>query len=881
MEAIPTHASAWQLAWSDLERDGRDEVLYASYRGRLICQDVPSGRMKWSFELGGLPFAIRTRDIDGDGIQEVLASSSSLSVVALNASGKLLWRHTGTSPLYSVAAGRFLNPRQVLVAVGGEDLQVTLLDRNGRALKQMAYLDSDSYRSSIRSMDAGDADGDGRDELLVVNANNRFSLLDPRTGTFLWDQQGPNQSWANLFDGRLLDLDGSGRCNAYAANRKSVFAVDGGGQLLWEKRLAAGSMGCEQIALAPVDLDGDGKSELAAQLGSKLFVLDRNGEVRFSADASYFCFNGIAADAKPASRKVLLASVTGADRNVYRITFGASEKNELDAFAEPPGYRAEIAQNLTEIREQVKKLPVDSKTPRRAFTFSTSGGQPTLEQLRGEGKRGDRYKALYPNANIVYYSNFGLQETGYETTQAATYPAAELMKFAETAEESKAHHMLITGHGTDAAMSPATLDEWLKRTPTSCLGIVFSELNVAIYQLPEYARNKPKLDEFLERSFLPLIDTAARHGKHTYLMMKMNWWATVPAMGDLGRKLFAPERARWIVPSVEESAATTPEINLMGMVGLWRSGLVQSWEANIIDDQLVINSHLVEWKPSDPHHLLRHLVASASSGATHFKGLLNDFTVDRARKYDLPDNPLRYTPFGQLSQDIFLSLLDKGILDVPASDTIVGPSPVAFRFDEPSMDFLRCEHASVSQIPAQIPDASANGLFSGSEWAFVPTRDTFVPRYLLGVDRYGHAFLPRNPYGLPTIVPAWFTSPGCKYIQREWYTDGIDVIVNGARRPAAEMRSAIAKSFAQGAALLPVRATNCYWMGTRRSDGTFRVTLVDSPYVDPVGAEADLITFSPIRSLRDVIADKPVPFTGRTAKLKILAGAFRIVDVKL
>ena len=95
------------------------------------------------------------------------------------------------------------------------------------------------------------------------------------------------------------------------------------------------------------------------------------------------------------------------------------------------------------------------------------------------------------------------------------------------------------------------------------------------------------------------------------------------------------------------------------------------------------------------------------------------------------------------------------------------------------------------------------------------------------------------------------------------------------------MRSAIAKSFAQGAALLPVRATNCYWMGTRRSDGTFRVTLVDSPYVDPVGAEADLITFSPIRSLRDVIADKPVPFTGRTAKLKILAGAFRIVDVKL
>jgi outer membrane protein assembly factor BamB len=878
VETVPTQASAWQLAWTDLDRDGRDEIVYASYRGLLTCQEVQSGRVKWSFDLGGLPFAIRTRDINGDGFQEVIVASSSLSVVALNANGKLLWRHTGTAPLYSVAAGRLLDPRQVHVAVGGEDLKATLLDKDGRVVKQITYLDAGSYRSSARAMDAGDTNGDGLDELLVVNANNRFTLLDPRSGKVVWNQQGSN--WGRMFEGKLLDLDGSGRCKAYAASRKSVFAVDGTGQLLWEKRLAPGSMGCEQIALAPADLDGDGKLELAAQLGSKVFALDAAGNVRFTGDASYFYFNGIAASPKPASRQVMLASVTGADRNVYRVTFGAGAKNELDAFPEPPGYRAEIARNLGAIREQVRKLPVDRQTPRRAFTFSTSGGQPTREQLRGEGKRRDRYRALYPNGEIIYYTNLGLQETGYETTQAATYPVAELMKFAEAAEESKAYHMLITGHGTDPSMSPATLDEWLKRTPTTCLGIVFSELNVAIYQLPEYARSKPKFDEFIERSFLPLIDTAAKHGKRTHMMMKMNWWATVPALRDLGQKLFSPERRKWIVPAVEESAATTPEINLMGMVGLWRSGLVESWEANIIHDQLVINSHLVEWNPSDPHHLLRHLVASAAAGATHFKGLLHDFTMDRARKYDLPDNPLRYTPFGQLSQDIFLTLLDKGILDVPTPENIVGLSPVAFRFEDPSQAFLKCEHESVSQVPAQIPAASANGLFSGTEWAFTRTRDTFAPRYLLGVDRYGHAFMPTTPYGLPTLVPAWFSSPRCNYIQQQWHTDGIDVLVNGARRTAAEMKPAIAASFAQAAARLPVRATNCYWMGTRRSDGTIRVTLVDSPYVDPVGAEADLVTLTPIVSLRDVIANQPLPFTGRTAKLKIPAGAFRIVDVK-
>jgi hypothetical protein len=45
-------------------------------------------------------------------------------------------------------------------------------------------------------------------------------------------------------------------------------------------------------------------------------------------------------------------------------------------------------------------------------------------------------------------------------------------------------------------------------------------------------------------------------------------------------------------------------------------------------------------------------------------------------------------------------------------------------------------------------------------------------------------------------------------------------------------------------------------------------------------AEADLVTPTPIVSLHDVIANQPLTFTGHTAKLKIPAGAFRIVDLK-
>lgn len=869
VEPIPTQTSAWQLAW-----DGKDEIIYASYRGLLTCQDIASGRIKWSFDLEGLPFVIKTHDLDGDGKQEVLAASASLSVFALSADGKLRWRHRGTAPLYAIAAGRLLDKESVVVAVGGEDMKATLLGADGKVIKQLDYGGWDISRNRIRAMDAGDTDGDGLDELLLVNQSSRFSLLDPRTAKFVWDQK--NVAWGYLFDGRLLDLDGTGRSKVYVASRKIVFAVDAG-RVLWEKRIAPGSMGAEQIALAPVDFDGNGKSEIAAQIGSQLFVLDAEGSVRFEGDTSHFTFNGVAASPKPASREVVLASVTGADRNVYRVTFGAGTADGFKRFTDPPGYRGEIARNLTVIREQVRQLPVDRQTPRRAITFNLSGGQPAIEQVRAGAKQHEKFRAAYPNGDIVYYTHLGYQEPGFDTGQAATHPVPELMRLAEAAEESKTHHILVVAHGHHAAISPATLDEWLKRTPTSCIGIMFSELNVTAFQLPENARHKPQFDEFIERLFLPLIDTAAKHGKPSHMLMKMNWWASVPAMSDLGKKLFAPERRKWIVPGVEESAATSPEINFMGWMGLWRSGLVDAWEANIIDDQLVVNSHLVEWKPCDPHHLLRHLVASAASGATHFKAMQHGLTMDRARKYDLPDNPLRYTEFGRLSQDIFLMLLDKGILDVPTPENIVGLSPVTFRFDEPAMAFLQCDNESVSNVKAEVPAVSANGLFTGTEWAFTRTRESFAPRYLLNVERYGHAFMPQNPMGLPMIVPSWFKGFG---VEREWRTDGVDVITAEGRRSAAEMKGAILASFEDAAKKLPVRAMNCFWMGTRRADGTIRLTLVESPYVEPVGADVELITSAPIESLRDVIANKPVTFSGHSAKLRIAAGAFRIVDLK-
>ena len=139
-------------------------------------------------------------------------------------------------------------------------------------------------------------------------------------------------------------------------------------------------------------------------------------------------------------------------------------------------------------------------------------------------------------------------------------------------------------------------------------------------------------------------------------------------------------------------------------------------------------------------------------------------------------------------------------------------------------------------------------------------------------------YIPETPYGLPVIVPQWFKGD-MDWAQTEWVTDGVSVLANGCQRSAAHARGDVLKSFQQAANGLPVRATNCFWMATRRGDGTLRVTLTGADYLDPVDRDVELTALGRIKSLRDVISGRAIPSKGNRAKLTIPAGTFRIVDI--
>jgi hypothetical protein len=596
----------------------------------------------------------------------------------------------------------------------------------------------------------------------------------------------------------------------------------------------------------------------------------------FKSTHNYF-FNDIA-DALPSqSGRVLLGSVTGADHNVYVVSFDGRGKDQIETFAEPPGRRQGLQDNLWKIHKQVLAAKADPATPKRTYYFSLGGGGPSLERIPGTSASRRKFQRACPYDNLVFYNTLNYREPGREG-QGIETPVETILKIADAVEAGDQKHIFVVAHGTDAHMAASTLEEWLKRTPKTCLGITASELNVAFYNLPEHAKDKEKLDRFLDEYLVPFIDTAAKHGKPTYLLMKQNWWSVTPAMKSMADRIYTDQRRHWIIPQVEDSMTICPEVNLIGRVGLWRSGLVDRWALNIINDQLVVDKMELPLC-CDPHSTLRHMAAYAALGTTHFKLKLAELVRDDGHKFDFEEDATgSYTPHGILTYDLMIHLLGKGLLEVPTPENIVGLSPVVLRMAEPSVDYLRASAAH--DMPYAIPTVSAEGLLTGFEWPHMPTRPTYAPQYLLNIKRHGHGHLPETPYGLPVIVPKWFQGD-MDWVQKQWTTDGISILDSGKVRSAAAARADILRSYEEAAKTLPVRATNCFWAGTRRADGSIRVTLVSTDYLDPLDADVELTTHDKIADLRDVLADQPIPFEDNRAKLVIPAGAVRIIELKL
>lgn len=235
------------------------ELLSASGDHLVALRDPSSGEALWEFDAGGRP-AIAAGALASDGRPGLAVASDAGRIYGLDGAGELL----------EGSADVFLPERTVGVAavdVTGDGVdEAVAASRDGtvvavdpRTSTRLWTVELEGTPTAVTGLD------DGR--LAVGSADGRVTALDAATGAVLWQHEGT---------GAVTDLEfvrGPGVLVAGdATGGLRLLARDG--SLHAETSTDSGSV----TAIAPADLDGNGRNEFAVAAGAAFYGFSISGE---------------------------------------------------------------------------------------------------------------------------------------------------------------------------------------------------------------------------------------------------------------------------------------------------------------------------------------------------------------------------------------------------------------------------------------------------------------------------------------------------------------------------------------------------------------------------------------------------------------------------
>ena len=272
----------------DFDRDGNQDLAVANFANNvsiLLGNGAGSFGAAANFGAGDRPKSVAVGDFNGDGKQDLAVAngnSANISILLGNGNGSFnaaINYGAGTNP-YSVAVGDFNGD-------GKQDLAVTNLGRPGSVSILLGQGDGtfssptsfNAGGTNPASLTVGDFNGDGNQDLAMVNAANVSILLGQGNGTFSAAANfGAGAAPQSLAVG---DFNRDGRQDLAVANftdpgTVSILLGNGNGTFSGPTSFNGGS---NPGGVMVGDFNGDGNQDLA--------VANRN-----TGDASIFLGNG-------------------------------------------------------------------------------------------------------------------------------------------------------------------------------------------------------------------------------------------------------------------------------------------------------------------------------------------------------------------------------------------------------------------------------------------------------------------------------------------------------------------------------------------------------------------------------------------------------------
>jgi len=288
---ITTALDIASIIVSDADGDGIPEIIYGDGQwGKTHAIDARSHAEKWSVNNPGyIVEGITLADVDLDGKKELLWGTSGTTLyIADPLTGGVKWKNTSEYGLHSVAVGDIDNDGEdevVMVSISSDnnnnDGILHIFNARTHALKYRLNLGTRDYDTGCRVVRIGDADGDGRMEVIVSTADYSNGVIRVYDGaTYTLKYQSPVQKNKYFTALVLADVDNDGKTEIVAAQRvngQGVYLVVLDGVTMQEKwrsiDLGVDWKSINDIKIA--DLDKDDHPDIIASLtDSRLIIFD-------------------------------------------------------------------------------------------------------------------------------------------------------------------------------------------------------------------------------------------------------------------------------------------------------------------------------------------------------------------------------------------------------------------------------------------------------------------------------------------------------------------------------------------------------------------------------------------------------------------------------
>jgi hypothetical protein len=885
------------LALGDVTGDGRKELLYSAYDGAVRCLQPEQGEILWEAQLGGFTFSLAAQDIEGDGRAEVFAACADGKLYALSPEGETLWAFDSPLPMCSVAVGRRAGGEPFVVC-GGVDHKVSLLSADGQLAGQY------DLEILTNRLAVGDFDGDGQDEVFVLDSSREAELLAVEGNTLrrVWRKEltvpPSRRNWENpamLFIAHAVeigDVNGDGRpeilLGSWCQNDQAVQALTASGEVLWlsqPQRLEYRGETFSEFYCTSfpriVDLGGDPpRRGVLVLAGGVIQLLDAGGKALRRADAR-IAFNHVAVD----GRTMYLASSPNGDETIYRIDLGGDWVEAVEAL-ERQGTPRKIGETLADLRGQVLRYEGHPESDTTYiflhFWFCRNWYQGAEGEKVSFEERAERFHERFPYSHFRHWDGFSavqqdppLDENGevwseWQWNQAGIRgrrSVEELVAAAGETELDGVETLAHMGHGCCPFISLETAEKMLDAAPHALTGFKCSE------------NSDPELlSRFLPRYVKPMLDLCASRGKWFSLNEKSAWWMTIPAIPECFETLFSGRRGRALLPCSEDSNSRSSELNLLARFGLRQAGLVGDFTIGLIAD-LFAGSGSHKWEcPKHGHPYLRMLVAHTLLGGRYVSFRIPHLAGGR--------DTLAFSVLGRESTEIFLHMLGKGLVFAPRPEQMANVSPVGFAVHHPPNKWLFDAHNHHKPHCWQEDEELHQAVFPhlGCPWGYTETPAHSLSRVLLGKRRQGQHPIPATPYGVPVIVPAGADLSAVAGVEQWWHTDGMYVWREGGKRlNGPEAAEAVRESFETAAEALPFRTfgDDVFFHCTALGEGRHRLVAIDPGWVTPKTRRVSVrIQRAHTCAVTDVLSGERLAVRDGAVSLIVPAGSLRILEAE-